>query len=72
MKRLKYYTVYLKKTDEIIASGIAIDCAVQMKKSLNGFLSMVSKNRKGIQNKYSIISETVFCDDEGNIEECED
>ena len=54
-----YYTVYLSKTDEIVASGTSIECAKIMGKSLNGFHSMVSKNMAGIQKKYTIIRESV-------------
>ena len=52
---MKYYTVYLRKTDELVAAGTARDCAKVLNKSLNGFHSMVSKNLKGIQKKYEII-----------------
>lgn len=58
-----FYTVYLKRTDEIVASGSSICCAKQMNKSLNGFHSMVSKNTKGKQNKYEILKENVSPDD---------
>lgn len=53
----KYYTVYLRKTDEVIASGTSKECARILKKSVNGFHSMVSKNLKGKQNKYDVIVE---------------
>ena len=52
---MKYYTIYEKNTDFLIASGNAKECAKQMKKSLNGFYSCVSKNIKGIQNKYIVL-----------------
>ena len=57
MKKI-YYTVYLSKTDEIIASGTGIECMKQLqKKSLNSFYSLVSKNLKGVHKKYNIYKE---------------
>ncbi len=53
-----YYTVYLRKTDEIVVSGTAVECAEKMKKSLNCFYSLVSKNRKGKHKKYVVVVET--------------
>ena len=55
MIRLFYYTVYLNKDDSIVASGTAKECAKQMNKSLNGFHSMVSKNKLKKQKKYTVI-----------------
>lgn len=52
-----YYTVYLNKDDSVVAYGTAEECAKQMKKSLNGFLSMVSKNTLGKQKKYTIVKD---------------
>ncbi len=63
-----FYTVYLKRTDEIIASGSSISCAKQMNKSLNGFHSIVSKNTKGKQHKYEILKENLSLDDSENDE----
>lgn len=67
MRKMYYYTVYLSNTDEIVASGTTKECAEQMKKSINGFHSMVSKNTLGIQNKYSIVKERIILDKKGNI-----
>lgn len=53
-----YYTVYLNKDESIVASGTAKECAKQMNKSLNGFHSMVSKNRLKKQKKYTIVIDT--------------
>lgn len=55
MIRPFYYTVYLNKDDSIVASGTAKECAKQMNKSLNGFHSMVSKNKLKKQKKYTVI-----------------
>lgn len=67
MKEVYYYTVYLKKDDEIVVSGTARECARYMNKSLNGFHSMVSKNTLGVENKYTVLKEKVLMDDDGNI-----
>ena len=53
-----YYTIYLNKDDSIVAMGTVRECAEQMNKSLNGFYSMVSKNKKKIQNKYTVVIDT--------------
>lgn len=53
-----FYTVYLNLTEGIVASGTARECAVQMHKSINGFHSLVSKNTRGIHNKYTIVKQT--------------
>lgn len=71
-KKMLYYTVYLSKTDEIVATGIACDCAKQLGKTLSGFYSMVSKNELGKHKKYSFVKETVFLDNNGNIFEGND
>lgn len=63
------YTVYLNKTDEVVACGTAAECAEQMNKSLNCFYSTVSKNRKGLRNKYTVLIEQEGADDEGEEEE---
>ena len=55
MTQTFYYTVYLNKDDSIVAAGTAKECAEKMKKSLNGFHSMVSKNRLKKQKKYTVV-----------------
>lgn len=61
----KYYTIYLRKTDEVIAHGTSRECAEAMGKKLNCFHSMVSKTLKGKQNKYDVLVETLdFTEDE--------
>jgi len=57
MSKRKYYTIYLNSTDEIIASGTAIECAGKLNKSLNCFYSLVSKNQLKHINKYTVYSE---------------
>jgi len=57
MKKI-YYTIYLTKTDEIVASGTSKECMKQLnKKSLNSFHSLVSKSQKGIREKYTVYKE---------------
>ena len=58
-----YYTVYLAKTDEVVAYGTSAECAKQMGKTINGFHSLVSKNRSGKHHKYIIV-----VDDDSNVE----
>lgn len=60
----KYYTVYLRATDEVIAYGTSRECAKIMGKSLNCFHSMVSKTKKGKQNKYDVLVEDYDFKDE--------
>lgn len=53
-----YYTIYLTKTDEIVASGTGKECMKQLnKKTLNSFYSLVSKSLKGVREKYTIYKE---------------
>ena len=59
-----YYTVYLNETDEVVASGTAKECAVQMHKSVNGFHSLVSKNRNGVHKKFTVVVEPDLDDDD--------
>ena len=59
-----YYTVYLNETDEVVASGTAKECAAQMHKSVNGFHSLVSKNRNGVHKKYTVVVEPDLDEDE--------
>ena len=72
MKKIYYYTVYLAKTDEIVASGTSKECAKELGKSLNNFHSTVSKNKLGKHKKYSILKEILFIDSYGNILERDD
>ena len=67
MSNKKYYTIYLSAKDEIVVSGTARECAKKMKKSLNSFYSLVSKNNLGKIHKYTVYSEdldSIDCDDE--------
>lgn len=52
-----YYTVYLKKSDELLASGYANECAEQMNISVHSFYSMVSRVKSGKNNKYEVFTQ---------------
>lgn len=53
-----WYSVYLKKTDELICSGTASDCAKALgMKSYTYFHILTHKVRKGANKKYEIYSE---------------
>ena len=56
---MKYYTVYLKETDEIVASGNAKNCAKQMGTSLASFQCLVSRVNRGIRQKYEVLIEDI-------------
>ena len=54
MKKI-YYTVYLNKTDKIVAVGDSEECRKQLgKTSLASFYRLVSKNRLEVQKRYTI------------------
>lgn len=59
-KRSNYYTVYLKKSQEIVASGNALVCAKALKCSVHSFYSMVTRVRNGQNEKYEIEIETII------------
>ena len=52
-----YYTVYDAKTDDVLASGNAKECAKQLNMALSSFYSAITKNNSGEHKKYVIISE---------------
>ncbi|MGN0830847.1 MAG: hypothetical protein ACI4NI_06065 [Candidatus Ornithospirochaeta sp.] len=54
-----YYTIYLRKTDEVVAFGNSEECAAMMNRSLSSFYCMVNRNRNGKQHKYIIVSEPI-------------
>lgn len=59
-----YYTVYLNENDEVVASGTAKECATQMHKSINGFHSLVSKNKNGVHKKYTVVVDPFLDEDD--------
>ena len=61
---MKYYTVYLRKTDEIVAFGTSKECTEKMGLAdVEQFYALVSKNRAGLQKRYVIVVDE---DDEGD------
>lgn len=56
----KYYAVYLRETDELLASGTSAEVTKQLNlASVNSFYSMVSRTRSGKNNKYEILIEDI-------------
>lgn len=54
----KYYAVYLRETDELLASGTSAEVTKQLKlASVKSFYSMVSRVRSGKNKKYEILIE---------------
>lgn len=64
-KPRKYYTVYLRKTDEIVAFGTSEECTKELGFANAGsFRSVVSKAKKGLSKKYDFIVEETPYDEE--------
>lgn len=63
-KRSNYYTVYLKKSQKIVASGNASECAMALNCSVHSFYSMVTRVRNGQNEKYEIEVETIVASNE--------
>lgn len=53
-KSRKIYTVYLRKNDNIVASGTAEECAKQMETSIESFRSLVSRANTEKVRKYEV------------------
>ena len=62
----RYYTIYNRKTEEVVAFGTAKECAQQMNRSLASFYCTVSRNKLGKHHKYIIVT-----DDEDDDNECD-
>lgn len=54
---MTWYTVYLRDTDEIIASGTGAQCARAMGLTLKGFYNAVSRSATGTRHKYLFYKE---------------
>jgi hypothetical protein len=52
-----YYAIYLRKTDELVCSGTARECAEHLGMSKTTFHAMVCKVRKGITKKWDVYVE---------------
>lgn len=59
-----HYTVYLRKTDEIVAVGTAEECALQLGLKRGSFYTIVGKTLKGVLRKYEFIVENSAYDEE--------
>lgn len=53
---MRWYVVYLADTDEVVANGTALECAEQLKRSLNGFYCLISQTRSGRIKKYVVVT----------------
>lgn len=58
-KQKMHYTVYLSKTDEIVAFGSADECAKTMEMNKKTFISIVSKSLRQGRTKYTILKEII-------------
>lgn len=52
-----YYSVYLRRTDELICAGTSAECAAALGRSVDSFYCMVSRVRKGKNRKYEVYQE---------------
>jgi len=59
-KDVLYYTVYLKKNDEIVAFGTAEECAKMLNITLDSFYSAVTRTKKGERKKYEFYAEPLY------------
>ncbi len=52
----KYYTVYLRATDEIVAFGTSKECTEKLGlKDVEQFYALCSKNKSGLHKRYVIV-----------------
>lgn len=59
-----YYTVFLAKTDEVVAFGNAEQCAKKLGlKNARQFHAVVSKTSSGIHKRYVIVKEPLDDDE---------
>lgn len=55
-RAVNYYSVYLKKTDELVAQGSAEECTEQLGYTcVTTFYSMLTRTKQGKLNKYVFI-----------------
>ena len=66
---MKHYTVYSRKTDEIVAVGTSSECARRLRITTASFRSLVSRHKRGIPGKYEFIVEDKPYDEEDGLEE---
>ena len=63
---INYYTVYLNKTEEIIASGTAEECARQLNTTTGVFYCIKSRAMSGKIKKYSVVTERYEYEEDDN------
>lgn len=56
---VRWYTVYLRETEEVLASGTATQVAGALGMSMNTFWCTVSRCRSGKNRKYEIEIEDI-------------
>ena len=54
---LKYYALYLRKTDELVCSGTAKECAIELKISIPAFYSRVYNSLHQRSDKWDVYIE---------------
>ena len=59
MHKMHWYTIYLRKTEEVIASGRGVQCAQALGMSMGTFWCTVSRCRSGKNRKYEIMIEDI-------------
>ena len=59
----KYYTIYDKKTDVIVASGYLAECAKQFETNKRCMSSIISKSIHGDRTKYCVVVEIIEDED---------
>lgn len=64
LKPPKYYMVYLRKTDEIVAFGTDRACARQLGMTLCSFREAASRTRHGIKGRYEFTEDETPYDEE--------
>lgn len=65
----KFYFVYRKKDDKIVAVGNAKECAKQMGRNIMAFYQIVSRARNGKPCRYEVTIEKENGEDYGNTNE---
>ena len=53
----RYYAIYLKKTDELVCSGTAVECAEKLEISMSAFYSLVGRATTGKSQKWEVYVE---------------
>lgn len=60
MTNALYYTVYLRKNDEIVAFGTSEQCAKTLNMKVSTFHATLSHVKNGINKKYEFYSEPLY------------